>query len=330
VVDMVALCQKTLFEKLPTRAAKYKMLESVREAAEGKMFLEKEYSDATVTLCEYLEADGKTDEATDIIQEIQIETYGSLEVKDKLIFILYQMKLVLMRRDFVRCQILSRKISRRHLNGVGLEKLKIEFYQFMIRYFVHEKMILEACKANQTIFDTINKAEGELSKMLEALDEGKLKKNSFDCFLIYLLISPYDNEKVDLMNITKANYARGLEDSAELSQYVNKLLTYELMPLNENQIKKSMEKYDPFKEGVTENHQSHMREFLRQLIQHNLRVVEKYYCKINIKTLSKLIGVPEDRTEQELCDMVVNKRIHAKINRLEWQVTFKKGNKATE
>jgi mannosyltransferase OCH1-like enzyme len=36
------------------------------------------------------------------------------------------------------------------------------------------------------------------------------------------------------MNITKANYARGLEESAELSQYVNKLLTYELMPLNEN------------------------------------------------------------------------------------------------
>lgn len=102
------------------------------------------------------------------------------------------------------------------------------------------------------------------------------------------------------------------------------------MPLNENQIKQSMEKYDPFKEGVTENQQSHMREFLRQLIQHNLRVVEKYYCRINIKTLSKLIGVPEDRTEQELCDMVVNKRIQAKINRLEWQVTFKKGNTSTE
>ena len=28
--------------------------------------------------------------------------------------------------------------------------------------------------------------------------------------------------------------------------------------------------------------------------------------------------------------MVVNKRIHAKINRLAWQVTFKKGNTSTE
>lgn len=102
------------------------------------------------------------------------------------------------------------------------------------------------------------------------------------------------------------------------------------MPLNENEIKEAMQKYDPFKEDVTENHQSHMREFVRQLIQHNLRVVEKYYSRINIKTLSKLIGVPEDRTEQELCDMVVNNRIHAKINRMQWQVSFKKGHNSTE
>jgi hypothetical protein len=41
---MIALCQKTLFEKLPNRSEKYKMLEKIREACEGKMFLEREYS----------------------------------------------------------------------------------------------------------------------------------------------------------------------------------------------------------------------------------------------------------------------------------------------
>ena len=41
---------------------------------------------------------------------------------EKVDFILYQMKLVLQRRDFVRCQILSRKISKKHLNERGLEK----------------------------------------------------------------------------------------------------------------------------------------------------------------------------------------------------------------
>jgi len=72
------------------------------------------------------------------------------------------MKLVLMRRDFVRCQILSRKISKRHLAEKGLEKFKIQYYKFMIQYYVHEKMILKAAQSYQIIFDTITKAEGDL------------------------------------------------------------------------------------------------------------------------------------------------------------------------
>jgi len=34
------------------------------------MFLEREYSESTMTLCQYLEEDGKSEESTKIIQEI--------------------------------------------------------------------------------------------------------------------------------------------------------------------------------------------------------------------------------------------------------------------
>ncbi len=101
------------------------MLDALREASEGKMFLEREYSQVTRQNAEMLEADGKHDDATKMVQEIQIETYGSLQTVEKVDFILYQMKLVLGRRDFVRCQILSRKISKKHLNEKGLEAQKI-------------------------------------------------------------------------------------------------------------------------------------------------------------------------------------------------------------
>jgi|TARA_B110001450_G_C17592340_1_gene469424 26S proteasome regulatory subunit N5 len=113
-----------------------------------------------------------------------------------------------------------------------------------------------------------------------------------------------------------------------LSRYVHKLLTFELMPLNEKEIETQMLTYEPFQDA-TENNKQHMRDFIRQLIQHNLRVIEKYYSRINISTLSRLIGVPEDRAELEIGDMVVNKRIQAKINRLDWQVSFKKKNQDT-
>lgn len=128
-----------------------------------------------------------------------------------------------------------------------------------------------------------------------------------------------------MLNIITKNYAREFENNDLLQRFVSKLLTYELLPLNEQEIEQQMSTYEPFMEA-TENNKNHMREFIRQLIQHNLRVIEKYYSKIRISTLSRLIGVPEDRAEQEIGDMVVNKRIQAKINRLAWEVTFKKKN----
>lgn len=95
------------------------------------------------------------------------------------------------------------------MNESGLEELKIKFYQFMIRYYVHEKMILDAAKAFQIIYDCINKADEELAKKLDVT--GTLKNTAFQNFTIYLLISPYDNEKVDLMHHLQDKYARELE-----------------------------------------------------------------------------------------------------------------------
>lgn len=68
-------------------------------------------------------------------------------MKEKLEFILYQMKLTLARKDFVRMQILSRKIARRHMNAAGLEEMKIQFYKFMIFYYVHEKMNMDCAQS---------------------------------------------------------------------------------------------------------------------------------------------------------------------------------------
>ena len=82
---------------MPTRDERYELLQTLREASDGKLFLEREYAQCTTMLCQMLEEDGKVDESTKIIQEIQIETYGSLQTVEKVDFILYQMKLVLMR-----------------------------------------------------------------------------------------------------------------------------------------------------------------------------------------------------------------------------------------
>lgn len=70
---------------------------------------------------------------------------------------------------------MSRKISRKHLNEKGIEKQKIQYYVYMTRYYIHEKMILDIAKAQQVIFDTINGADAA-----QGLDPtGNLKQVAF-------------------------------------------------------------------------------------------------------------------------------------------------------
>lgn len=134
-------------------------------------------------------------------------------------------------------------------------------------------------------------------------------------------MSTYSSEKVDLLNKVEANYARELEQEPLIAKLVRKMLTFELMPMDEVEIENQMGQYEPFCE-VTRNNRQHMRDLIRQLIQHNLRVIEKYYARIRLQRLAALVGVSIQRAEQEICDMVVNKRVLAKINRLEGIVVF--------
>lgn len=256
IIDMVQLCITAFVDNMPTREERYNLLTTLREATDGKLFLEKEYANCTRMLCEMHEEDGRVDEATKIIQEIQIETYGSLINREKVDFILYQMKLVLMRQDFVRLQIMSRKISKKAIAEVGLESQKIEYFNFMTKYFIHEKIILDVAKSFHTIFETFAKNEA-------ALDPTGANKNlAFQNFAFFLMLAPYSNEKVDLMNIVEKNNARELDQNEIIAKFLKKFLTFELYPFNEAEVEQSVQTYQPFHQ-TTENYMNHMQEFLR-------------------------------------------------------------------
>lgn len=139
----------------------------------------------------------------------------------------------------------------------------------MVRYFIHEKMMMDTAKAYQTIYDTYNKSEADL-----ALDlTGELRNLAFQNFIIYLMVAPYDNEKVDLLNIVNSQYTRELDQNETLSKYLRKFLSFEIMPFNDVEIEGQVKAYEPFKEDLTEHAKTHLQEYLRQLIQHNIRVI---------------------------------------------------------
>jgi len=55
------------------------------------------------------EDEGKIDEAVKVLQEVQVETFGTMKKYEKTEYILEQMRLCLKKKDFVRAQIISKK-----------------------------------------------------------------------------------------------------------------------------------------------------------------------------------------------------------------------------
>lgn len=59
------------------------------------------------------EAQGDIGAACDVIQDVHVETYGSLTKLEKAEYILEQIRLNLLRKDYVRALIQSRKMNRK-------------------------------------------------------------------------------------------------------------------------------------------------------------------------------------------------------------------------
>lgn len=116
------------------------------------------------------------------------------------------MKLVLQRNDFVRLQILSRKISKKAINEKGLEPQKIQYFTFLVKYYINEKEIMDVARSYQTIFETYSKAEEPLRATLDPTGDHMAK--AFQNYIIYLMIAPYSDDKVNLLKEIETTYPR--------------------------------------------------------------------------------------------------------------------------
>lgn len=77
-------------------------INTLLEITEGKIYVEIERARLTRTLATIKEQEGNVNEAADILQALQVETFGSMEKREKTDFILEQMRLNLARKDYVR------------------------------------------------------------------------------------------------------------------------------------------------------------------------------------------------------------------------------------
>ncbi|KAF2003811.1 hypothetical protein P154DRAFT_543603 [Amniculicola lignicola CBS 123094] len=339
-----------LLEDTPSLETKLSVIETLRTVTEGKIFVEVERARITRILSNIKKEQGDITAATDILCELQVETFGSMTRREKTEFILQQVALCIEKGDWTQAGILSRKISTRYFTRrpkktpEQLEKdqkereekeknrsvddppiepeddvtdLKLRYYEQQIILAKHENKYLQACKHYRQVLDT------------EAVEEDPKKLKAILQRVIYFVIlAPYDNEQSDLIHRIQRDTRNSM--IAQDAQLVKLFTVPELMrwPMVAKQFGPHLTETDVFDadKDDSDDPKAHTRwlDLRKRVIEHNVRVVAKYYTRIQIPRLTQLLDLTEDETEKNISELVTAKTIYAKIDRPARIVTFSK------
>ena len=332
IISMVKYCINDILPNLKDQKDSSELLNTIIRVTEGKIFVEYEYSQAIRKMTEIHLMNKNIEEAAKLIQDVQIEAFGSLESDYKIDYILFQMEVLIEKGDYIRTLIVSNKIKRNHLDDEGIELLKIRFFRLMILYHIHEKKYLEASKCYKTLYDFVKsindklvEAEKEHKEIKPKIQENYLKaKNEndlvklFENYVLYLSICPPELETKNMLNELKIKYKKELDVDKNILYVVEKRLSDDII-LIDNHLFNRYKDFDIFR-----NNEDLLKLFRKYWIQHDLSLFEKFFGKIHIGRISQMTFVPDDEIESEIADMVVNNYIFARINRIEKIVNFRK------
>lgn len=316
ITKMVQLVMKFLPET-PNLETKLAVIDTLRVVTEGKLFVEVERARITRELSNIKKSQGNLGEAKNVLCELQVETFGSMDRKEKTDFILLQVGLCIEHGDYGQALILSRKISTKWFGTDASRKdqeimdLKLRFYEQQIQLAKQDSKYLDVCKHYRAIMDTPNimADNGKLEVILERI-------------IYYVILAPYDNEQSDLLHRIKMdpNLLRLVPQQVEL---LKSFTIIELMPWSRvaQRFETMLRATEVF--GVDDPKGPQRWEDLRKrVIEHNVRVAGKYYTRITMDRLKTLLDLDEDETETYLSKLVCEKTVDAKIDRPARIITF--------
>ncbi|KAK6118427.1 hypothetical protein DH2020_047844 [Rehmannia glutinosa] len=286
-----------------------------------QIYVEIERARLIKKLAKIKEEQGQIAEAADLMQEIAVETFGAMAKTEKIAFILEQVRLCLDRQDYVRAQILSRKISPRVFEAdtskekkkpkegesiveeapadiPSLLELKRIYYQLMIRYYSHSNDYLEICRCYKSIYEIPFVKEDPIQWI------PVLRKICW-----YLVLSPHDPMQSSLLNSTLED--KNLSEIPHFRTLLKQLVTMEVIQWTDlwNTFKDEFENEKNMVDG------SLGEKAAEDLKLRNILVVSKYYSRITLKRLADLLCLTFQEAEKHLSDMVVSKALVAKIDR---------------
>ncbi|GMH03892.1 hypothetical protein Nepgr_005731 [Nepenthes gracilis] len=324
---VTAMVQQAMqyIDQTPDLETRIELTKTLNSVSAGKIYVEIERARLTKKLAKIKEEQGQIAEAADLMQEIAVETFGAMAKTEKIAFILEQVRLCLDRQDYVRAQILSRKISPRVFDAdtskekkkpkegeniveeapddiPSMPELKHIYYELMIRYYSHHNDYLEICRCFMAIYEipSVRENQEQWIPVLRKI-----------CW--YLVLSPHGPMQSSLLNSTLED--KNLSEIPLFKSLLKQLVTMEVI-----QWTAFWEAYkDEFgneKNLLGGSLVDKAAEDLRQrIIEHNILVVSNYYSRITLKRLADLLCLGIQEAEKHLSEMVVSKALVAKIDR---------------
>ncbi|XP_022928083.1 26S proteasome non-ATPase regulatory subunit 12 homolog A-like [Cucurbita moschata] len=339
---VTAMVQQAMqyIDETPDIETKIQLITTLNNVSAGKIYVEIERARLIKKLAKIKEEQGLIAEAADLMQEVAVETFGAMAKTEKIAFILEQVRLCLDRQDYVRAQILSRKISPRVFDAdptkekkkpkegdniveeapadiPSLMELKRFYYELMIRYYSHHKDYLEICRCYKSIYDipSVKESSAHWIPVLRKI-----------CW--YLVLSPHDPMQSSLLNSILED--KNLSEIPNFRLLLKQLVTMEVIQWTAlwNDYKDEFENEKNLLGGSLVEKAA--EDLKQRIIEHNILVVSKYYSRITLKRLAELLCLNLQEAEKHLSEMVVSKALVAKIDRPMGIVSFQTSKDSNE
>lgn len=301
VVVMIQKCIEFI-DEIANKDEKLKLIENLRLITDGKIHLESERAHLTKILSLILEANGEIAKAYKIMEEVQIEAFSSIGNKEKMDFLLEQMRLSLANKDSIKTQIISKKINKNLFKNSEYHPLKFKYYGIMI--------LLE----EQTSFlNTSCHYQAVLNTELVLLSSNR-RQRMMSCAILYCVLAPFDNEQSNMMlNLLKNKICDEIPNEKEiLKLFLSKdLISWSKFCENYT---KNLLCFSFF--NLEETHGKNCWKNLRsRVIENNIRIIALFYTRIYISRLSELLSLQNEETEEFVINLIGTGTIQAKIDR---------------
>ncbi|PON47796.1 Winged helix-turn-helix DNA-binding domain containing protein [Parasponia andersonii] len=339
---VTAMVQQAMqyIDETPDLETRIELIKTLNNVSAGKIYVEIERARLTKKLAKIKEEQGLIAEAADLMQEIAVETFGAMAKTEKIAFILEQVRLCLDRQDFVRAQILSRKISPRVFDAdtskekkkpkegdavveeapadiPSVMELKRIYYEHMIRYYSHNNDYLEICRCYKAIYDIpfVKENPSDWIPILRKI-----------CW--YLVLAPHDPMQSSLLNSTLED--KNLSELPNFRLLLKQLVTMEVIQWTAlwNSYRDEFENEKNMLGGSLGDKAA--EDLKQRIIEHNILVVSKYYSRITLKRLAELLCLSIQEAEKHLSEMVVSKALFSKIDRPVGVVSFQTAKDSNE